>query len=178
MNAQVVAYCILFFAIFVTGFVAGDMAGDDFRSAFWHLWRWLKKNKFNFVKRSYWYNRKLKKQGIIKQVLCLMDSYSTVEETHLVKAGNVYNVIEIREYSNLNWGDIRGAYCVKETGEHTQHSRSVFIDYYGQNVNKLMRKHQRRTEQLNDWLQAAIKAEKVYKQKQRIEQINKFKFLK
>ena len=46
MNAQVIAYMILFFAIFVTGFVAGDIAGNDFRDTFWICWKWIKKNKF------------------------------------------------------------------------------------------------------------------------------------
>ena len=122
---------ILFLAIFVTGFVAGDIGGDDFREVVFWIWGNIKKMKFNFFKKSYWYNRKLKKQGIKKQVLCLLGSFSTIENVPLVQAGQVYNVIDIKEdNAYLNWGDIRGSYCVKETGEQTQHSRSIFIDYH------------------------------------------------
>lgn len=178
MNTSVLAYTILFGAIFMAGFTAGDIAGNDVREAFHFIWDTIKKNKLSFFTRKYWYNRKLQKKGIKKQVLCLLDSHSTNPAASLVTAGVVYNVLEEREISNINWGDKRGAYILQEHGWITEHSRSIFVDYYGEPVHKLMDKHHDRIVQLRTWLNQAFETEQRYKEQQRLEQFNNFKFFK
>ena len=171
------AYTILFFAIFVSGFLAGDIGGDDFRETFWFVWKGIKKTKFKFLTKKFWYNRKLNKQGIIKQVLCLLDSYSTNPNTLLVRAGEIYNVIHEKTISDINWGDIRGSYIVKEHGWEVEHSRSVFIDYHGENVEKLMEKHLNRRIQLSDWFVSALRNAELEMERIRKEEVKNFKFL-
>jgi hypothetical protein len=178
MNPQVVAYCILFFAIFVSGFCAGDIAGDDFREVFWWIWDFFKKHKLSFLTRKYWYNRKLQKNGIEKQVLCLLNSYSTDPSAPLVTAGVVYNVLAERDVSNINWGDKRGAYILKEHGWNTEHSKTIFIDYYGEPIHKLLDKHHNRIVQLRHWLNQALENHQRANEAARLEQLNNFKLLR
>ena len=175
MNLQVLAYSLLFLAIFLTGFFAGHINGDAVKEVGEFIWETIKKNKFSFFSRKYWYNRKLKKDGVIKQVLCLFDSFSTDPNATLVKAGQVYNVIHEKDFSEINWGDIRGTYLVREHGWNVEHSKSIFMDYYGEDVEKLMEKHINRRLILNDWLQTGLA---YHEAKMKEERLKNFKLLR
>lgn len=178
MNSSVTSYTILFFVIFILGFVTGFQNGDEFLDTISRVYRWFKKNKLTFLTRKYWYNKKLQKKGILKQVLCLMNSHSTDPNASLVCAGIVYNVIAEREVSTINWGDKRGAYVLQEHGWTTEHSRSIFVDYYGDPVHKLMDKYHDRIFQLRCWLNDTLSLQRRLKEQEKHEQFHKFKLLK
>jgi hypothetical protein len=133
----VFANVILFFAVSIAGVAFGYHYNNEiaeFIDAVKSFFRDMNVKKM-FTKKYWWY-RKLEKKGIIKQVYCVMDSFpgdNAGPDVILVKKGTIYNVIG--ESCKLNWGDIDGSYILLETGESI-HSKSVFIDYEGENVEK------------------------------------------
>ena len=169
----VFANVMLFLAVFMLGMTVGYRGSDDIEF-FAGVIRNFFYNLPKYFTRKYWYNRKLKKNGIKKQVLCLIGSYTNQgPNIPLVEYGKVYNVV--CESDRINWGDVRGAYIVKEHGDDVCHSKSVFVDYCGGNIEKILRDKRERILQLNVWFSEALSREE---EKRKEEQIKNFKLLR
>lgn len=169
----VFANVILFLAVFMLGMAVGYRNSDEIE--YWGaITRDFISKSPRYFTRKFWYNRKLKKNGIQKQILCLISSYTNQgPNVPLVEYGKIYNVIG--ESERVSWGDIRGSYVVKEHGEGTAHSKSVFIDYYGGNIEKILKDNRERILQLNQWFSVALIREE---EKRKQEQLQNFKLLR
>lgn len=169
----VFANVILFLAVFTIGMSVGYRGSDEIEY-FGAIIRNFFSNLPKYFTRKFWFNRKLKKNGVQKQVLCLIGSYTNQgPNVPLVVYGNVYNVIA--ESDRINWGDVRGAYIVKEHGNDVCHSKSVFIDYYGGNIEEILHQNRERILQLNVWFREALSREE---EKRKEEQLQNFKLLR
>ena len=158
------AYFILFSAILMIGISFGYHMSDDIASLTESI-RNIRLKKY-FTKK-YWINRKLKKQGIIKRIYCIMDSYSTLPNCELVFKDKIYHVLKEQTVPHWKIAGIDVIYTLKETGSW-QHNSAVFVDYDENNLKK----------RAKDRLEIVTNAIAIHRLEITDYFVNKFKFLK
>jgi hypothetical protein len=126
---QVTSYLILFTGILIFGITLGYHYSEEIGEFAEGVRNFFNiKNIKEIFSKYYWIKRKLKKQGIIKRVYCVIDSFSTEPECELVYKDKIYHVIKEQEYINWKIDGNYTIYILKETGEWG-HNAAIFVDY-------------------------------------------------
>ena len=148
---QVTSYLILFTGILIFGIALGYLYSEEIGEFAEGVRNFFKiKNIKGIFSKYYWIKRKLKKQGIIKRVYCVIDSFSTELACELVYKDKIYNVIKEEVRHNWRIDGYNTIYTLKETGEWG-HNAAIFVDYDEPNLEERIKK---RSESINRSLEA------------------------